>query len=95
MFFMIYSFDIELMLLDGKVYRNGRPCYAHQRSQKNYPFKKRKFFNQKPFATSDRDCNCENIVSSPDNREDGGNCNAGLMLIAVCFRILYALFIYT
>ncbi|KAL6138743.1 hypothetical protein ACLB2K_064022 [Fragaria x ananassa] len=61
---------------DGKVYHNGRPCYAHQRSQKIYPFKKRKFFNQKPFAKSDRGCNCENIVSSPDNREDGGNCNA-------------------
>ncbi|XP_050379386.1 telomere repeat-binding protein 5-like [Argentina anserina] len=64
---------------DGKikqVYHNGRPCYAHQRSQKIYPFKKRKFFYQKPFTTSDRGCNCENIYSSPDNREDGGNCNA-------------------
>ncbi|KAM5560145.1 telomere repeat-binding protein 5-like [Rosa sericea] len=66
---------------DGKikqVYRNGRPCYAHQRSQKIYPFKKRNFFNRRPFTTSDRGCNCENICSSPDKREDGGNCNAAI-----------------
>lgn len=81
MFLMIYnSFDVELMLLDGKikqVYRNGRTCYAHQRSQKIYPFKKRRFFNQRPFTTPDRGCNCESMFSPPNKREDGGNCNAG------------------
>lgn len=66
---------------DGKikqVYRNGRACYAHQRSQKIYPFKKRRFFNRRPFTTPDRGCNCESMFSPSNKREDGGNCNAAI-----------------
>ncbi|XP_070666121.1 telomere repeat-binding protein 5-like isoform X8 [Malus domestica] len=64
---------------DGKirqVNRNWRTCYAHQRSQKIYPFKKRKLFNWSPLNTSDRGCNCENIFNSPDKRVNGDNCCA-------------------
>ncbi|KAM1648394.1 hypothetical protein ACFX1Q_010415 [Malus domestica] len=66
---------------DGKirqVNRNWRTCYAHQRSQKIYPFKKRKLFNWSPLNTSDRGCNCENIFNSPDKRVNGDNCCAAV-----------------
>ncbi|KAM2045430.1 hypothetical protein ACFX1T_009620 [Malus domestica] len=62
---------------DGKirqVNRNWRTCYAHQRSQKIYPFKKRKLFNWSPLNTSDRGCNCEDIFNSPNKRVNGDNC---------------------
>ncbi|ONI03437.1 hypothetical protein PRUPE_6G256900 [Prunus persica] len=61
---------------DGKirqVYRHGRNCYTHQRSQKIYPFKKRKFFNRMPLATPDRGFNCESIFNSPDKRVNSDN----------------------
>ncbi|TQE08182.1 hypothetical protein C1H46_006149 [Malus baccata] len=64
---------------DGKirqVNRNWRTCYAHQRSQKIYPFKKRKLFNWSPLNTSDRGCNCEDIFNSPDKIVNGDNCCA-------------------
>ncbi|KAM1333802.1 hypothetical protein PS2_009653 [Malus domestica] len=66
---------------DGKirqVNRNWRTCYAHQRSQKIYPFKKRKLFNWSPLNTSDRGCNCEDIFNSPDKRVNGDNCCAAV-----------------
>ncbi|KAM1352998.1 hypothetical protein FF1_032728 [Malus domestica] len=66
---------------DGKIKQancNWRTCYAHQRSQKIYPFKKRKFFNWRPLATSDRGCNCEGIFSSPDKILNGDNCCAAV-----------------
>ncbi|KAM2891607.1 hypothetical protein COP2_009875 [Malus domestica] len=66
---------------DGKirqVNRNWRTCYAHQRSQKIYPFKKRKLFNWSPLNTSDRGCNCEDIFNSPDKIVNGDNCCAAV-----------------
>ncbi|KAM1159510.1 hypothetical protein ACFX2I_032584 [Malus domestica] len=66
---------------DGQIRQancNWRTCYAHQRSQKIYPFKKRKFFNWRPLATSDRGCNCEGIFSSPDKILNGDNCCAAV-----------------
>ncbi|XP_009349456.2 telomere repeat-binding protein 5 isoform X1 [Pyrus x bretschneideri] len=66
---------------DGKrrqVNRNWRTCYAHQRSQKIYPFKKRKLFNWSPLNTSDRGCNCEDIFNSPDKIVNGDSCCAAV-----------------
>lgn len=76
------------MLSDGKirqVYRHGRNCYTHQRSQKIYPFKKRKFFNRMPLATPDRGFNCESIFNSPDKRVNSDNYCAGSMMHTVRF----------
>ncbi|KAM1798672.1 hypothetical protein ACFX12_032716 [Malus domestica] len=66
---------------DGQIRQancNWRTCYAHQRSQKIYPFKKRKLFNWRPLATSDRGCNCEGLFNSPDKILNGDNCCAAV-----------------
>lgn len=93
-----YSFDAELMLSDGKirqVYCNARTCYAYQRSQKIYPFKKRKFFYQQPLTSSDRGFDCESICSSPEKAVDGDNCCAGSRMHPVCFIFSSYVYIHT
>lgn len=48
----------------------------YERTQKIYPFKKRKFFNQE-FSTSDRGFNQDGAFISSDKRTNGKHCTAG------------------
>ncbi|XP_054784603.1 telomere repeat-binding protein 5-like isoform X2 [Prosopis cineraria] len=56
----------------------GRDNYMLQSSQRMYPFKKRKFFNQTSPSASDRGSHCHGIFDSSDTRVDDANCSAAI-----------------
>ncbi|KAJ7961406.1 Telomere repeat-binding protein [Quillaja saponaria] len=57
---------------------NRRDNFFHERSERMYPFKKRKFFNQSPSSTSDRGFQYEDILKSSDGRVDDDNYGAAI-----------------
>ncbi|KAK7339659.1 hypothetical protein VNO77_20338 [Canavalia gladiata] len=52
---------------------NSRDNSALENSQRMYPFKKRKFFNQTSSSTSDRGSQCQGIFDSSETRANGTN----------------------
>ena len=54
-----------------------RTFYNHEKSQKIYPFKKRKFFCNDRLSTSNRGLNREGAFISPDKRIDGKSYTSG------------------
>ncbi|KAH8506130.1 hypothetical protein H0E87_013099 [Populus deltoides] len=54
-------------------FRNGRTSYSCQRSQKIFPFKKRKFFDQSTLPPSDGAFHCEDIFNSSNKRTNGND----------------------
>ncbi|XP_028773020.1 telomere repeat-binding protein 5-like isoform X2 [Neltuma alba] len=56
----------------------GRDNYMLESSQRMYPFKKRKFFNQTSSSASDRGSHCHGIFDSSDTRVDDVNCSAAI-----------------
>jgi hypothetical protein len=59
---------------------NGRTSYSCQRSQKIFPFKKRKFFDQSTLPTSDGAFHCEDIFNSSNKRTNGNDMVSGAKL---------------
>lgn len=57
-----------------QVYCNKKDSYIDDRSQKMYPFKKRKFLSQSPICISDEGFPHENATNSPD-KKNGDNCS--------------------
>ena len=56
---------------------NSRDSSALENSQRMYPFKKRKFFNQTSSSASDRGSQCHGIFDSSDTKVNGANHGAG------------------
>ncbi|KAK7255798.1 hypothetical protein RIF29_29219 [Crotalaria pallida] len=56
---------------------NSRDSSVLEDSQRMYPFKKRKFFNQTSSSASDRGSHCQGIFDSSDTRVNGPNHGAG------------------
>ncbi|KAL2471268.1 Telomere repeat-binding protein 5 [Abeliophyllum distichum] len=53
-------------------YLNRNNSYKRQRSQRDYPFKKRKFFDCSSVSNSDEGISSDGICSVPENGFDGG-----------------------
>lgn len=81
-FITIYSF-ICFVVDDS----SGRDNYVFESSDRIYPFKKRKFFNQTSSSTSDRGSHCHGIFDSFDTKTDGVNHSAGAKLHSFCYAI--------
>ncbi|KAK9279583.1 hypothetical protein L1049_013262 [Liquidambar formosana] len=66
--------DEELSNTGGElkpIYRNRKTCYRRQRSQRNYPFKRRKLFDRSSVSNSDGGISSEGISYSFKNGIDG------------------------
>ncbi|PIA54731.1 hypothetical protein AQUCO_00900956v1 [Aquilegia coerulea] len=85
--------DGELSNSDGDmkpVFRKRKTCYTRQRSQRNFPFKKRKLYEQSSVSTSNRVsssegiCNSskrvikENVIDVPSNGASGESSSAAV-----------------
>nr|TKS09649.1 hypothetical protein D5086_0000091610 [Populus alba] len=67
------AFDMFPDLKTKPLFRNERTIYSCQRSQKIFPFKKRKFFDQSTLPTFDGAFHCEDIFNSSNKRTNGNN----------------------
>ncbi|KAK8553730.1 hypothetical protein V6N13_072671 [Hibiscus sabdariffa] len=66
---------------DGKrrmMFHDGRTSYSRQRSKRISSFKRKDFFNQRPFTGSDRGFQFDNRFNHADKRSDGDNSNAAI-----------------
>ncbi|KAF8397470.1 hypothetical protein HHK36_016387 [Tetracentron sinense] len=66
--------DGELSNTDGEtrpVYRFRKSCYTRQRSQRNFPFKRRKLFDRSSVSKSDGGISSEQIFNSPEKSING------------------------
>ena len=57
------------------VYHNRKICYKRRRSQRDYPFKKRKFYYRSSASSSGGGISSEDICSSP---RKGFSCDASV-----------------
>ena len=92
MFFVVNNFSsARLVFSDGKVkeacYDDRTHC-TQEKSQKIYPFKKRKFFYQ-DFSTSNRGSNRDDTFHSSEKRINGKHCTAGAIM-----HVPFPLFLY-
>ncbi|XP_027350157.1 telomere repeat-binding protein 5-like isoform X2 [Abrus precatorius] len=62
---------------------NSRGNSALENSQRMYPFKKRKFFNQTSSSASDRGSQCQGIFDSSDTKVNGTNHGTGATMPAI------------
>ncbi|GAV76577.1 hypothetical protein CFOL_v3_20050 [Cephalotus follicularis] len=60
------------------IYHKVKTCYARQRSQRIFSFKRKKFLDRSPLSKSSGRFCCEGIFNSPDKRSNGDNCGAAL-----------------
>ncbi|KAK6926989.1 hypothetical protein RJ641_008708 [Dillenia turbinata] len=84
------SGDEELSNIDGEskpVYRIRKSCYKRQRSQRNFPFKKRKFSDHSSVSSSDGGISSEGISSSPKKGIIGETSEFGATQHGVKLRI--------
>jgi hypothetical protein len=85
--------NFGLIFSDGKMKQmccNKRYSHIDDRSQKIYPFKKRKFFSQSPLCTSDEVFHREGVFDFPDKRNDD-NHSAGATTCG-CLLSFFAIF---
>ena len=63
------------------LFHNEKTSYSCQRSQKTFPFKKRKLFDQSTLPTSDGAFHCEDMFNSFNKRTNGNIMVSGVKLI--------------
>lgn len=72
---------------------NSRDNSVLESSQRMYPFKKRKFFNQTSSSASDRGSHCQGIFDSSDTRVNGANHGAGATMHGFLLCFFFAIYV--